>query len=227
MSAKTVERVTMQIGHELEMLRDNENGLGSKPADAPNLAVIEIDGGRILTRSMDQGPGVHEPAWRENKNATFVRMQTEEHEVDPRPELPKAFRDHQHVAEIAGFPVSDNPPEAELEPVSATSESSPDWRPKRLLRTVVSSMVSSNDFGSLAEAEAENRRFDEALKKAFLGDGLGYNWSIWRDFFPAYEPILDFVHVLEYIYPAAVTMKSDAEDAWRTYLMMATACWQS
>jgi len=123
-SAKTIERVTMQIGRELETIRDRGNGLGTTPADAPNLAVIEIDGGRIMTRSMDQGPGVHDPAWRENKNATFVRMQTKSHEQDPHPELPTAFCEHQHVAEIAGFPVSEGPPEAESEPVSATSEPS-------------------------------------------------------------------------------------------------------
>ena len=35
-----------------------------------------VDGGRMRTREPAQGRGVHEPHWRETKNAAFHRMQT-------------------------------------------------------------------------------------------------------------------------------------------------------
>ena len=44
--------------------------------------------------------------------------------------------------------------------------------------------------------EAKRRRFAEALAQAFLGDGLPWNWSIWKLHFPDFTPILDFIHVL-------------------------------
>ena len=49
--------------------------------------------------------------------------------------------------------------------------------------------------------EAKRRRFAEAPAKAFLGDGLAWNWSIWKQHFPDFTPILDFLHVLELSVP--------------------------
>lgn len=225
-SAKTVERITHQIGVELGEIRDTGEVIANAPAEPPDLAVIEIDGGRVLTRSAGQGPGVHGPAWRENKNACLIRMQSEEHERDPHPALPEAFCNHEHVAEIAGFSVPENLLVPESRSLLDDCMRSTEWRPERLFRTVVSSMVDSREFGSMVTVEAEARRFDEAQKKAFLGDGLGYNWAIWRDCFPDYVPIVDFIHVLEYTYAAARTMESDIDQAWSVYLAMAEACWQ-
>src|SRR5690606_40852275 len=74
-----------------------------------------------------------------------------------------------------------------------------DWRPKRLVRTVLSSMASSKEFGRQMAREAKRRRFGEAQAKAFLGDGLPWNWSIWKEHFSDYVPILDFIHVLSYL----------------------------
>ena len=57
------------------------------------------------------------------------------------------------------------------------------WRPKRLVRTCLSSMVDSHEFGRQMERESRRRRFFEAPARAFLGDGLPWNWSIQQTHF--------------------------------------------
>ena len=42
----------------------------------PDLAAVFCDGGRMRTRCENRGVGVHEPHWRETKNAGFHRMQS-------------------------------------------------------------------------------------------------------------------------------------------------------
>ena len=78
-----------------------------------------------------------------------------------------------------------------------------DWRPKRLVRTVLASIAESKVLGRQMEREAKRRRFFEAQAKAFLGDGLPGNWSIWKKHFGDFTPILDFIHALSYLFVAA------------------------
>jgi hypothetical protein len=101
-----------------------------------------------------------------------------------------------------------------------------DWHPKRLVRTVLSSMAESKDFGKQMAREAKRRRFPEAAVKAFLGDGLPWNWSIWKRHFPEFTPILDFIHVLSYLFLAAKAAHTVAEDAWSQYLAWMRGAWQ-
>lgn len=227
-SAKTIERVTSRVGRELAELRDagsESPPLGSVAEAPPQLAVVECDGGRIQTRAEGCGPGVHGQQWRETKNACLLRMTHETFDEDPHPELPRAFCDPEKVAKLAEKePLSGlaPPPEASAdEPPQAT-----DWRPQRLARSCLSSMADSHEFGRQMEREARRRRFLEAATRAFLGDGLAWNWSIQQTHFPDFIPILDFIHPLGYLYTAASVMASDAPQIWSYYLAMARGCWQ-
>jgi hypothetical protein len=233
-SFKTIQRVTQDIGQELESLRDaalDEAGCGlaHAPEVPPQLAVVQCDGGRIRTRQPGHGPGVHEEAWRETKNACLLRMSHQTFAEDPHPELPQAFRDPKHVAKIAEkeAPSASEIAEALCASISEEVTDEPsDWRPKRLVRTCLSSMARSQEFGRQMAREAEQRRFTEAPCRAFLGDGLPWNWSIWRAHYSRYVPILDFVHVLSYLYVAAMSQSGDYAAGWTHYLDMATRCWE-
>jgi hypothetical protein len=76
------------------------------------------------------------------------------------------------------------------------------------------------------EAEADARGFYHAPKKAFVCDGLTYNWSIQQRHFRDFTPILDFVHAVERLYEAARCLHPDeAERRWEDYLRWARACW--
>jgi hypothetical protein len=239
-SAKTIERVTHDVGGELAERRDASpkggNSLAKTPEDPPNLAVVECDGGRIRTRQPGQGPGVHlaGKGWNETKNACLIRASRNTFNEDPQPEPPACFCDPQHVAKIAEHEAlsvaspaveetcidqDDNDPE----PISTGDH---DWRPKRLVRTVLSSLAGSDQFGRQMSREAKCRRFPEAAAKAFLGDGLPWNWSIWKQHFSDFTPILDFVHVLTYLFLAAKAVYGQAQDAWDQYLVWMRGCWQ-
>jgi len=46
-------------------------------------------------------------------------------------------------------------------------------------------------------AEAERRGFYIADRKAFLGNGLPYNWKIQQTHFESFVPILDFIQPIK------------------------------
>lgn len=101
-----------------------------------------------------------------------------------------------------------------------------DHRPKRLLRTCLSSLACSSDFGLQMSRESQRRLFHKATARAFIGDGLPWNWSLWKKYFPTFEPILDFMHAVEYVYAAAALIHTgNDEGAWTCYLKWAQACW--
>jgi hypothetical protein len=243
-STNTIERVVGDVGSELAERRDADpktaEALAQRPESPPELAVVECDGGRIRTREPGQGPGVHlsGEGWRETKNACLIKAARQTFEEDPQPEPPVCFCDVQQVAKIAeteALSVAASraaPPPAEQAQgescaTSAAAEEQDDWRPKRLVRTVLSSMKCSRDFGRQMAREAKRRRFLEAAGKVFLGDGLPWNWTIWREHFRDFTPILDFIHPLSYLFLTAKAVHSSSpDDGWQQYLVWMRGCWQ-
>jgi hypothetical protein len=243
-SARTVNKLTAEIGDQLAIRRDQrvdrylkqDLPRVAKTVDPPPaLAAVFCDGGRMRTRAEGGGHGVHEPHWRETKNAAFHRMQSESYAADPQPDLPDCFCDQHYVEKLVLGLKKVKPPEPELASATVKEETSPpaeiqeepaEWQPKTLVRTCISSLANSDAFGPQMAVEADSRGFYAALKRAFLGDGQGYNWTIQRDWFPTFTPIADFIHVLEYIYEAAQALHDDEPLRWQQYLQWATACWQ-
>jgi hypothetical protein len=240
-SDDTVQRVAGDIGSELTARRDADpktaDALAIRPEEPPTLAIVECDGGRIRTREPGHGRGVHlcgEKGWRETKNACLVNATGKTFDEDPQPEPPACFCNPKHVAKIAetealsvAAPPAVTPPEHEGDDQESMPEPDGDWRPKRRVRTVISSMQCSRVFGRQMQREARRRRFSEAASRAFLGDGLPWNWSIWKEFFHNFVPILDFIHPLSYLFLAAkAVFASSEEDIWSQYLAWMRGCWQ-
>jgi hypothetical protein len=183
----------------------------SKEASPPiPLATVMIDGGRMQTRQPDHGPGVHGPAWRENKTAILLRMSHTPSEVDPEPELPSCF------AHPLGTP--QETPQPDDQPKARERAG----KPETLFRTGLATLNDSEAFGWMAAAAAEERGFFTAAAKAFVSDGLPYNWSIHRRHFATFEPILDFVHAAEHVHDAAKALGEGAELGRR----WAELCWR-
>jgi hypothetical protein len=253
-SVPTILDLSGMIGRELrEHLEEQavahaEQTLQPQYAQVPGTAVVSTDGGRIMTRAEGQR-GVHEQAWKESKNACLMTMSSAPSEHDPHPELPACFQDRQYVEqlvrEIHASPshVSQNAADsAETPAISAETEITPSaaelclatsppraksskkWRPQRLVRTCVSSMVSSDEFGPLVAGEAQRRGFYQAPRRAFLGDGQAWNWTLHAEHFPDFVAVADFVHPLGYIYDAAKVLAPN--DPWSLHLRATTACWQ-
>jgi hypothetical protein len=114
-------------------------------------------------------------------------------------------------------------------PMSVAPRATPDpaWPPARVARTCVASLCDSAAFAKVVAQEAYGRQFFQAARRAFLGDGQKYNWSIQRKWFPDFEAIADFIHPLSYVYLTAMAVAAgDAAAGWPLYVRWLTACWQ-
>lgn len=74
-------------------------------------------------------------------------------------------------------------------------------------------------------AEAESRGFYSADRRAFLADGLAYNWIIQRTYFSTFVPILDFIHPLERLHATSRALYPEAREAWQACLKWMKLCW--
>ena len=243
LSGRQLGRIAHEVGEQLEESRDQRvadfqaHRLVPETDVAPKLAVVSIDGGRYQTRAEGQGPGAHEVAWREDKVADLVTMSTRSHAEDPHPELPRCFTQKKGVVELVRGITSQGAladvidPTAEesvpltvFEPAQDPAEAS--WPPEPLVRTCEATTRDSEAFGPMVAAEAKRRNFFAATSRVFLGDGGLWIWKIHRIFFPSFEPIVDFVHALTYVYLASRAIGGGTEATWQRYLGWATACWQ-
>jgi len=246
-SARHVQQLTQEVGTELAQARDEQaqqrrrRQLSPRVATTPEVVAVEVDGGRLRTRAADSGRGVHAAENKENKIACLVTLTSVAHAEDPQPEPPPSFvqprRIQRLVQQMAGqasdpLAATDAPlAEPETEEASATPTAAvPDpqtepWAPQRLVRTCVASMVASRSFGPLLAAEAQRRDFYAARRRAFVGDGQAYNWSIQRGYFADFVPIVDLLHVVCYLFKAAQAIEAETA-RWPLYLRWLRSCWQ-
>ena len=178
-----------------------------QPKTPIELACVSADGGRMQTRDERGGKGVHDPHWRENKNALFLRMKSDCFACDPHPDLPDSFANRERMKKLLSGVGEGNAPASTAEESASSAGVAEehvenDWRPERLFRTGLSSLEDSDAFGRMMEVEADARGFYHAAKKAFVSDGLPYNWAIQQRHFRDFTPILDFVHAVEHLYEA-------------------------
>ena len=195
--------------------------------NVPELAVVEMDGGRIHTRAAEQGPGTHHPAWKETKNALFMRMKSPTHADDPCPELPDSLQNRNRirtlVLEMSGSADGVEPVDDE-EPVLDSGRHYAG--PQRLLRTCLSSLEEVHSFGRSMAAEAHRKGFYQSSRQAFVADGMKCNWTVWKRHFPTFTPIVDFLHAVSYAYRAAVAVSGDEDFGWGLCLEWTRALWQ-
>jgi hypothetical protein len=233
-STNTIERISIEAGNELAQAeQDNWTNVLGKIADPPELAIVEFDGGRIRTRQTGLGPGVHlnGEGWNETKNAIFIKATSQTSKVDPEPTPPECFFDPVHVSKLTEQSNTKKNERTSTKTDDAPKSMQPSKRnashkPVRLVRTVISSMNNTKKFGQQMAREAKRRRFGDAVRKAFLGDGLQCNWSIQKKHFPTYTSILDFTHAVSYIFAIAVICFGKTDEAWTAYTNWMTLCWQ-
>ena len=96
-SVPTIMDLTANIGEELynhlqeQASAHAEKRLTPEHPEAPQVAAVSVDGGRIMTRAK-AGRGVHDQAWKESKNACLLTMSSTPSEEDPHPEFARLFR---------------------------------------------------------------------------------------------------------------------------------------
>ena len=111
-------------------------------------------------------------------------------------------------------------------PPAGEPEGTERWSPERRVRTCVASLETSASFGPMMAAEAQERHFYAAPRRAFVADGSAYNWTIQRGYFGTFEPITDFLHAVCYVFSSAAAVSPDEESGWSQYLIWTRACWR-
>ena len=253
--AKQVERRTQQIGTERCAERDAatdaylaltlvERKKAPEGVVAPDLAVVEMDGGRlqIFDRSAANDRAVPKKKgryWREDKVGFLASMASTRQAVDPCPTLPSHFLDAGSIVQLVkeikanakangvGGASSDNG----LSPCEGAAASSDNGLslseyepPELVVRSVVATKQPAERFGELLACAAWQRGFYGSSRKAFLGDGSNANWGVWERHFSNFTPIVDFIHALMYVYQGAMAGGSFAE-GWPRYATWLSALW--
>jgi hypothetical protein len=238
MSATHLQRVTERIGTEWTVERDRdverfrantlERTHTEKLASGSVAAAVMLDGGRVQTRAPEQERGVHEPRWQETKVACCLTLSSRETLLDPQPEPPSKFLEPTEAARLAlEFKSRGRPADGK----SADGKSVEPKRPRKkkdkkkrrvkpLVRTVVATMADSETFGWQMATEVQRRGLDQLKRKGCVCDGQRYNWTLFELHLLAWGfiGILDFLHLLAYLYDAAHAWRgNDRAAGWRQY----------
>ena len=100
-AGRQLNKLAVRIGAELSAARDARTDAyfdqplprqPTPPMTTLSSPSLSCDGGRMQTRLVREGSGVHGPHWRETKNAVFLRTNGVSCEEDPHPHLPPAGR---------------------------------------------------------------------------------------------------------------------------------------
>jgi len=240
---KQVERLTQRIGAERCTERDAavrhyvERPLLERKAVppgvvAPDLAVVQMDGGRlqILDRraspqeaSAPEQGRVASGHWREDKVGLLATMSSTASAVDPCPTIPEHFVDPLRILKLTRQIKGSAGVVEEEAPDDASTNSAPDPDPEESYtapvleqRSVVATRAEVHSFGAILAQAAWARGFYQAQRHAFLGDGSSANWGVWERHFSNFTAIVDFIHALTYVFSAAMAGRS-FEQGWPIY----------
>jgi hypothetical protein len=238
--ATHLQRLCERVGREWAGDRDADveafrnQQLAAVPAGPPAVAAVMLDGGRAQTRAEEAGRGVHEAAWSETKVACCLSLSSQEKAVDPQPQPPGGLLEPTEVARLAAEMKARGPARqgpagnAAGKPKAKKGRRARQrWQPRKLVRTVVASMVTSEAFGWQVAAEVHRRRLGEAQRKACVCDGQKWNWTIFAlHLLPwGFVGILDIIHLAVHLFAAAQAAASETAKAWRLYQRWLTWAW--
>jgi hypothetical protein len=197
----------------------------------PKVAAVMLDGGRYQVRAADQGRGVADAAWKETKVACCQTLASTESAKDPQPEPPGKFLEPAAVARLVSTMKarqsagrSEKPAEARRRRRSKKKRKGP----QVLVKTVVATTGDNDAFGWQVAAEVHRRSLDRAERKACVCDGSQGLWALFSLHLVAagFIGILDFVHLLTYLYAAAGAAKGKgAPAAWLLYERWLRLAW--
>jgi len=173
----------------------------------------------------DENPQRRGRHWREDKVGLLMAMKSQVAAVDPCPVIPEGFLDPTRMGKLVrelrkGVPLAEEPaqpaadPDADREPLQPPGQG---WEPPAVThKRLVASRRSWEQFGPLVAAAAWAMGLFAAPRRAFVGDGAENNWTLWKERFASFVPILDFIHALSYVYAAAHAGRSRAA-GWVCY----------
>jgi hypothetical protein len=194
-----------------------------------------LDGGRVQVREEPSGPGVTKPEWNEPKYGCFLTLDSKPSPVYPHPEPPARFLDREGVPKLVrevqslhGAPTTRAPASPAKAPAQKKKRKKIKRPSRYLLRTVIATMSGVAEFGYHVAVEVYKRGLDRAAQKACVCDGQASNWTVWKEHLKelGFIPILDFLHLLTYLYAAAQAAGGTDAERWNRYVHWLTWAWQ-
>jgi hypothetical protein len=185
------------------------------------------------------GPAGSEPSpsqvrsghWREDKIGLLMTMTSEESAVDPCPTIPETFVNPLRILKLARELKKGCTPGADAvaDPAETEGENpleGPEYTPPAVrVRSMVATRHENESLGEILAAAAFARGFYGARRKAFLGDGAENNWTVRKRWFSDFVAILDFIHVLSYVFAVAMAGRGFAT-GWEVYVRWIGWVWQ-
>lgn len=186
----------------------------------------------------DKHRGTH---WREDKIGLLMTMTSEEKASDPCPQVPTAFVDPTRITTLArelktkksasvessqreAAQETDKPEEAEQ--VLSEAGRPVEWKPPEVKdKHLTATRRPWPKFGPMVAQAAWQLGFYQAPRQAFLGDGAENVWTLWRNHFSSFVPILDIIHAISYLFASATAGRS-FEVGWPCYVRWITWVWQ-
>lgn len=172
--------------------------------------------------------------WREDKIGLLMAMTSAPTVTDPCPDIPETFVDATRMRQLVrelrkGVPLAEEPAGPVPDPAVAAEvwqQPATVWRPPQVAeKRLLASRQNWEAFGPMVAAAAWAMGLFAADRRAFLGDGAENNWTVWRGYFGSFEPILDFIHALSYVYAAAHAGRGKTE-GWKCYVAWIRWVWQ-
>jgi hypothetical protein len=225
-------KLAERIGREWTAARDadvqafRDGQLPAAYAEPPQAAAVMVDGGTLQARAAGQPRGVQDPGWREFKVACCQTLSARAAAQDPQPEPPAKFLDPPQAARLAAEIKARRGPAKGRASSKGERPKRPRRRkgkrrgPRKLVRTVLARRAGSEAFGWQVAAEVQRRGLHRAKRKAYVCDGQKYNWTIFAMHFVmlGFIGVLDFVHLLGYLYGAAQALAGKGTPAaWGVY----------
>ena len=186
----------------------------------------------------DKHRGTH---WREDKIGVLMTMTSAVSEADPCPQVPAVFVDPRRIVKLTrelktkksaaeeaakqeAVKSSDHPEMGEETLHHAGSSAK--WQPPEVeKRHLAATRRPWAQFGPIMATMAWTLGFYQAARRAFLGDGSENNWTMWRQHFSSFVPILDIIHAISYLFAAAMAGRPFAQ-GWGMYKRWMAWLWQ-
>lgn len=178
--------------------------------------------------------------WREDKIGLLMTMTSQESVVDPCPQVPASFVDPTRILKLTrelktkksaaeeatrqeAAQAAEEPEEAEQ--VLDGEAEKVRWQPPKVeTKQLTATRQSWSAFGPMMATLAWQLGFYQARRRAFLGDGSDNNWTLWRNHFSSFTPILDIIHAISYVFAAATAGRPFAV-GWPCYVRWVSWLW--
>jgi hypothetical protein len=209
----------------------------SAAAASPSAAAPSAEAAETLPPD-DKHKGTH---WREDKIGVLLTMTSEEKASDPCPQVPSAFVDPTRIVKLArelktkksanvdsaqheSAQETDSPEEGEQ--VLREQGRKVEWQPPEVKdKHLTATRRPWPEFGPMVAQQAWQLGFFQAERQAFVGDGAENVWTVWRNHFSSFVPILDIIHAISYLFASATAGRPFVE-GWRCYVRWVTWVWQ-